>query len=165
MEGFSGSRDPITAVAAAPHMLLIGRTSGEVLVYTLPDLVPAGKLALSSFTNFFGGSLPIQLPFAFAFWPIKLPCTFAFCQFLLYELPFPLCLLPSGLCLSTYLSLTKTWPLLLAGTAAFDLLLLLIRPCSLPLQLPFSGVFHLESCCGMSWMPGRHAQRCVSVLS
>ena len=46
MEGFSGSRDPITAVTAVPHMLLIGRTSGEVLVYTLPDLVPAGNVAL-----------------------------------------------------------------------------------------------------------------------
>lgn len=46
VEGLQGGRDPITAVAAAPHMLLIGRTSGEVLVYTLPDLVPAGNAML-----------------------------------------------------------------------------------------------------------------------
>lgn len=38
-----GTKDPITAVTAAPHMLLIGRSSGEVLCYTLPDLVPAGN--------------------------------------------------------------------------------------------------------------------------
>ena len=66
MEGFSGGRDPITAVTAAPHMLLIGRTSGEVLVYTLPELVPAGNATLSSFTNFSGAFLSMQLPSAFA---------------------------------------------------------------------------------------------------
>ena len=44
MEGFQGSRDPITAVTAALHMLLIGRASGEILVFTLPDLVPAGNV-------------------------------------------------------------------------------------------------------------------------
>lgn len=51
VEGLQGGRDPITAVAAAPHMLLIGRASGEVLVYTLPDLVPAGNATLPSFVH------------------------------------------------------------------------------------------------------------------
>ena len=41
--GGEGSSNPITAIAAAPHMLLIGRSSGEVHCYTLPDLVSAGK--------------------------------------------------------------------------------------------------------------------------
>ena len=41
--GGEGTSNPITAVAAAPHMLLIGRSSGEVRCYTLPDLVSAGR--------------------------------------------------------------------------------------------------------------------------
>ncbi|KAL3151657.1 hypothetical protein ABBQ38_012645 [Trebouxia sp. C0009 RCD-2024] len=46
VESFQGSKDPITAVTAAPHMLLIGRSSGDVIVYTLPDLVPVGTHTL-----------------------------------------------------------------------------------------------------------------------
>lgn len=45
VNGFQGTQDPITAVTAAPHMLLIGRSSGDVLCYTLPDLVSAGSHA------------------------------------------------------------------------------------------------------------------------
>lgn len=41
--GGESDANPITAVAAAPHMLLIGRSTGEVNCYTLPDLVPAGE--------------------------------------------------------------------------------------------------------------------------
>ena len=41
--GAESNANPITAVAAAPHMLLIGRSTGEVNCYTLPDLVSAGK--------------------------------------------------------------------------------------------------------------------------
>ena len=41
--GGEGNSNPITAVAAAPHMLLIGRSTGEVYCYTLPDLVSAGE--------------------------------------------------------------------------------------------------------------------------
>ena len=37
-----GGEGTSTAIAAAPHMLLIGRSSGEVYCYTLPDLVSAG---------------------------------------------------------------------------------------------------------------------------
>ena len=51
VESFQGSKDPITAVTAAPHMLLIGRSSGDVVVYTLPDLVPAGNAAISDCNN------------------------------------------------------------------------------------------------------------------
>ena len=43
--GFQGTQDPITAVTAAAHMLLIGRSSGDILCYTLPDLVSAGSHA------------------------------------------------------------------------------------------------------------------------
>ncbi|KAL0027242.1 hypothetical protein WJX77_006308 [Trebouxia sp. C0004] len=44
--GSEGTSNPITAIAAVPHMLLVGRSSGEVHCYTLPDLVPAGKHTL-----------------------------------------------------------------------------------------------------------------------
>lgn len=45
-EGVEGTHNPITALAAASHMLLVGRSSGEVQCYTLPDLVAAGKHTL-----------------------------------------------------------------------------------------------------------------------
>ena len=45
-EGAEGTHNPITALAAASHMLLVGRSSGEVQCYTLPDLVAAGKHTL-----------------------------------------------------------------------------------------------------------------------
>ena len=60
MESFQGSKDPITAVTAAPHMLLIGRSSGDVVVYTLPDLVPAGNAAISNCNNLL--RLPLACP-------------------------------------------------------------------------------------------------------
>ena len=42
-QGAGAVRDPITAVAAAPHMLLVGRSSGLVHCYSLPDLNLAGE--------------------------------------------------------------------------------------------------------------------------
>ena len=42
-QGSGAVRDPITAVAAAPHMLLVGRSSGLVQCYSLPDLTLAGE--------------------------------------------------------------------------------------------------------------------------
>ena len=42
-QGSGAVRDPITAVAAAPHMLLVGRSSGLVHCYSLPDLTLAGE--------------------------------------------------------------------------------------------------------------------------
>ena len=122
MEGFSGSRDPITAVTAAPHMLLIGRTSGEVLVYTLPDLMPAGNVPLSSFINFYSAFRPIQLPFPFAFCLYNALAPFVFVHCLSIQLPLTLCLLLLRLCLSSYLSLMTSWPLRLACTAPLNIL-------------------------------------------
>lgn len=66
VESFQGSKDPITAVTAAPHMLLIGRSSGDFVVYTLPDLVPVGNAAASNINSLLPCLLPIQLSFAFA---------------------------------------------------------------------------------------------------
>ena len=40
------TQDSITAVAAASHLLLVGRSSGDVVSYTLPDLAPAGNTIL-----------------------------------------------------------------------------------------------------------------------
>lgn len=59
VESFQGSKDPITAVTAAPHMLLIGRSSGDVIVYTLPDLVPVGDAAVSNLNS------PVPVPLAY----------------------------------------------------------------------------------------------------
>ena len=38
-------QDPITAVAAAPHFLLLGRKSGAVMAYSLPDVALRGTSA------------------------------------------------------------------------------------------------------------------------
>ena len=35
--------DHVTAITAAPHLLLVGHSSGQVLTYNLPDLTPAGQ--------------------------------------------------------------------------------------------------------------------------
>lgn len=79
VESFQGNKDPITAVAAAPHMLLIGRSSGDVFVYTLPELVPAGNPTTSN-----PDSLPLPLAWTTAPpvpLPIQLSSPYASCPY------------------------------------------------------------------------------------